>query len=218
MRRTALKPVLCGGITGATGLALGFVLALAAPALARPLDAEACAKLKTQRDALAASGTREAFKQAPPARRLRVLEEPAQRMRTLIELDGQLRFRCRIDLPIQTLRPELLAETPDSVDGEPAPKVANVTAARQKAVAARKAALAAEKTGATAAGPGTPVPVKRKTATVKPDSSAPATTGSVAADPPVKPRPKPAVKSEDSYHAPSKADVPAGDGSAAKKQ
>lgn len=169
---------------------------------AKPLDAEACARLKQQRDALEATGVRSAMTERPPAKPQKTLDEKAQGITTLIKLDGQLRFRCHMELPITSLKPELLLEVPDTVDGDGQPKppaVKRPAAKRPKPT--DPAALAAPTTGSST---GTPVPARPKTATVgkaKTVDSAPAPTAEIPAP---KPRPKPRPKTDDAYQPPTK--------------
>ena len=66
------------------GMASTAITALAlacGPAIAAPLDAETCARLKAQRDELHAAGVREAMSQPPPARGTQFPTERAQQIK-----------------------------------------------------------------------------------------------------------------------------------------
>ena len=184
-------------ISAAKPLALvAFVTMGAAPVHAKPLDAESCAKLKLQRDALETAGVRSTMAAPPPARPIRTLDEKAQRIVALIQLDGQLRFRCNIEMPITSLKPELLVEVPDTVDGEPVTK----TAPPKRPQAKRAKPAAPPDTGGGAVATGIPAPQRPKTAGAIAPPASPATPGDVAV---VKPRPKPKPKSDDAFRAPA---------------
>lgn len=169
---------------------------LTCPLQARPLDAQSCARLKVQRDGLEASGVRSLMAVPPPARPQRTLDDNAQKIVSLILLDGQLRFRCNMEMPIATLKPELLVEVPDTIDGEPA-KVAP-----PKRPAAKRAKPPAAAAAAGTAPAGAPAPQRPKTAgAAAPNaSSLQAAPGDAVA---VKPRPKPKPKSDDAFRAPA---------------
>lgn len=192
MRRTTFHLALCWSFAG------GML-----PGAAKPLDAEACARLKLQREALEQSGARMAVGQTPPLAKMRNLDDRAQQVRTLIDIDGQLRFRCNYDLPIASLRPELLVDVPDVVEGEPA---AQTGAAPHKKPTGQRAKAAAPKgtseQPSAATGAGTPVAPKQKAAGVK----------GAAQDgtPGVAPGKKSPVKVDDAYRAPGTGDVKAG--------
>jgi hypothetical protein len=186
-----------------TVLFAGAMVLLTCPLQARPLDLESCARLKAQRDILEAAGVRSLMAGQPPARPQRSLDDNAQRIVRLILLDGQLRFRCNMEMPIATLKPELLVEVPDTIDGEPV-KVAPPK--RPASRAAGKAAAPAVAAGTVVTG--TPAPQRPKTAgTGGANASAlQAAPGEAVA---VKPRPKPKPRSEDAFRAPAaKSDAP----------
>ena len=178
-------------------------------AIARPLDADQCARLKTQRDALEATGVRTTMAaQVPPTRPLRSLDEANQRIRTIIQLDGQLRFRCNVDMPIPTLKPELLVEVPDTVDGETPGAPAMKRPAPQKRAKAEAAKSAVQDSGPVAPpnSNGLVAPQRNKAAGATAAQPAEKSTTGIAADPAVvKPRPKQKSKSDDAFRAPSTA-------------
>jgi len=190
--------------------ALALFAAQFGPATAKPLDADACARLKLQREALEKSGVRAALNESPSGQVQSALDERAQQMRTLIDVDGQLRFRCSMELPIPSLRPDLLVELPDSIEGEAAAKQAAANAARQKALSQRRAKAAAARAQAAAEakadavaksdtpppGAGMPATPKRKTAVAKPAAGA---DGDAPASPPAKPK----SKTDDAFHTPA---------------
>jgi hypothetical protein len=150
---------------------------------ATPLDAEACIQLKSQRDALAATGLGEVLRQRPPERRADIPPERAKQVRTLISLDGQLRFRCGIDLLLPTLKPDPVEEFVDAGDTATARPPARAPAKKAKAA---KAAPAEAATPAAAAG--TQAPQAPKTA-------------AAAEQPAPKAAPKPKPKTDDAFRA-----------------
>lgn len=81
---------------------------------ARPLDAEICKNLTTQRDELEARGVRQ-LAAAGPAGRTLTARQLAD-VRQFLDLEGQLRFRCPFD---QVLAP-LKEDVPDEPDPAPA--------------------------------------------------------------------------------------------------
>ncbi len=171
-------------------------------AKAKSLDAEACARLKQQRDALEATGVRTAMAERPPAKPIKTLDEKAQGITTLIKLDGQLRFRCHLELPITSLKPELLIEVPDTVDGDGQPKAPAV-----KRPAAKRPKLtdpAAQAAPMAGSGTGTPVPDRPRTAAAAKTKSSDSAAAPVAVPPAPKPRPKPRPKTDDAYQPPTK--------------
>ncbi len=165
---------------------------------AKPLDAEACAQLKAQREAIAATGAGDLVRGRPPANRADISGERAKQVRTLINLDGQLRFRCGMDLLLPTLKPDPVEEFVDAGDtagsGRPSPRTP--VAKKAKTVKATPSS-AAQPAGAPAA-EGTPAPAApRSAAAIKtgstPEQAEPAAPKSVA-----KQRSKP----EDAYRGP----------------
>jgi hypothetical protein len=85
-------------------LAFGAVLA-AGGAVAAPLDPEACAKLKTSVAELEGQGVRDVLMRGPGARRSLDAGQVAK-VRQLMDLDGQVRFRCVGERPFVALREE----------------------------------------------------------------------------------------------------------------
>ena len=147
------------------------VLALAmAPAMAAhaaPLDAEACAQLKLKKDALEAAGARDDLRQAVAGQLPQLPLERAQRVRSLMDVEGQLRFRCMMELPIATLKPETPEDALETVDPPAAPKAA----AAKAAVPKRKKAeppVAARAPGATPAAAAVVVPPVKAAAKARP--------------------------------------------------
>ena len=192
MRRIMFHLALCWSLTGGV-----------LPAAAKPLNAEACARLKLQRDALEQSGARDAVSQTPPVAKMRDLDDRAQQVRTLIDIDGQLRFRCHMDLPIASLRPELLVEVPDVVAGELA---AVAAPAQHKKPAGQRKKAATPKANAetlpTEKVEGIPVVPKQKAAVAKgaaPESAVGATAAKKAP-----------ARVDDAYRAPAPAETKAG--------
>ena len=166
-----------------------------AAAIAKPLDQDACLRLKTQRDALEASGARSALAEHPPTRVVKTLDERGQRMSTLIQIDGQLRFRCNTELPITTLKPEALVEVPDTVDGETVSKPPLVK--RPSVKKAKAVPPTAE--NSTSGEAGQPAVDQRKAAKSATTMRAPTTEPSELP----KARPKPKSKVDDAFRAPA---------------
>ena len=168
---------------------------LGAPcAIAAPLDADACARLKLQKDALVTAGARNDLgksSQEPPAQ---MAPERLQRIRTLMDVEGQLRFRCMMELPIATLKPEPVEDPADTSDAPAAGKAAAPKDAvpKRKKAAAQKAEPAASATADNAAG--TPATKAAKSA-----ASEPAPTKTTPS--------KPRAKADDAYRAPASGDA-----------
>jgi hypothetical protein len=158
-------------------LSMSVVLAacIGHSALAKPLDPEACALLKSQRDALAALGVGDVVRQRPPERRADITPERAKQVRTLISLDGQLRFRCGVDLLLPTLKPDPVEEFVDTGDtagsGRPSPRP---PVAKKPKVAKAPAPATPDPKAQPAAAPaavGLPVPQAPRTANIKTGAS-----------------------------------------------
>ena len=158
----------CTSIIVRGGWVLAFAFAPAGLAVAKPLDSDTCIRLKLQRDELEKSGVRAALSETPPGRSPQALDDRARQMRTLIDLDGQLRFRCAMGLPIVSLRPELLVEPPETVDGEPAAKPAVKPKPKPRPERQAKPPAAPADGATPAAGEGTPAQPNQKTAGTKP--------------------------------------------------
>ena len=73
-------------------------------AVAGPLDADACQQLAAQRDALEARGVRQLVVTGPPQARSQLSGDQIASVRQLMEIDGQLRFRCPLDRPVAALK------------------------------------------------------------------------------------------------------------------
>ena len=192
------------------GMASTAITALAlacGPAIAAPLDAEACARLKAQRDELHAAGVREAMSQPPPARGTQFPTERAQQIKALIDVDGQLRFRCAMELPIASLRPDPVEEFVDTGDtaGGARPPVAKTPVAKKPKAAAKAAPAAATAPPPAPAAPSAPA---AKTPPLKTGANADPAQGSApAAEAPPKPAAKPRAKVDDAFRAPAAGDT-----------
>ncbi len=179
----------------ATAVLLCALLGTSGAALAVPLDADACAKLKLQKDALVAAGV-PALASGGPAVGSMAGERLLQ-VRALIDVDGQLRFRCGMDLPLPNLKPDPVEEFVDTGDtagaGLPNPR------APKKAKPARATAVPAA---------AAPTSAPAKAAAIKTGST---TDGAGAAVSPVTPTPKAPAKSrakvDDAYRAAPAAEV-----------
>ena len=71
----------------------------------RPLEAEVCSKLKADLAALDQTGVREMLDKGPEAAKGAGRDQIRQ-VRQYLDLLGQVRFRCPLDSPLVTLRPE----------------------------------------------------------------------------------------------------------------
>lgn len=190
----------------ACGLAIGglFVAMAASPATATPLEPDKCVQLKADRDTLAATGVGELVRQKPSDRRAELSAERLKQVRALINLDGQLRFRCGIDLLLPTLKPDPVEEFVDAGDtagsGRPSPRAPVIKKAKAPKAPPDQAQVAAPAAPGKAPAVGSTVPPTPRTAAIK--------TGTTAdqAEPAVKPIGKARPKAEDAYRAPASGD------------
>jgi hypothetical protein len=196
--------------TLASALAGFAVSATSGLVTAAPLDPESCQRIKNEVQALEQIGIRDIVGRGPAAART-LQAAQLEKVKQLMGLDGQLRFRCPADRPFVTLK----EEPPD----DPADAAANT------------ATLDASAPGITLP-PGTTVPAAKPKQAVKsapkPSVKAPSTTTSTIpppASPPSavgatpamttapaaapKPKPKPKPKVEDAYRPPATATEPA---------
>ncbi len=197
--RAAIKGRNAGTVLVLAGAAL---VVAQMPLAAKPLDAETCGRLKSERDGLEAAGTRSALSEQPPSRPIRALDERSQRLAKLIQLDGVLRFRCGLDLPISSLKPELLVEVPDTIEGEAIVKPV------PRKPAAKKARTPAATDQAKPADTELPVPRRTKSAASKAEKPAPVSPSPEAAEAPTAKaaRPKAKAKVDDAYRPAPKAE------------
>ena len=174
-------------------------------AMAAPLDAQSCQRIKSEAQALEQMGVRDTIAKGPVAGRSLPAAQ-LEKVKQLIVLDSQLRFRCASERPFILLREEPPEDPAD--------------------VAANSATLDASAPGITLP-PGTTVPpvvAKKPKSPVKPiakqitPASAPATvpvpaavgaTPAMAAAPVIqaKPKSKPKPKTEDAYRPPPAKEV-----------
>jgi hypothetical protein len=143
-------------------------LVLAHPARAEQLDADACAKLKTLQSDLEKDGVRSSMERGPDWAKVNLPPAKLDRIRTLIETDEQILFRCPHAKPLIELAPEepeapakpaKSAEKPSGTDKQGAAK----PAAKKAAKPAPKPKSAAVEAPATEA-----APAKRQAAKPKP--------------------------------------------------
>lgn len=78
---------------------------------ASPLDADACARLKVERGVLEQAGVRTTMAKGPDWAKGNLASDKLQQIQRMIELDGQLLFRCS---------GQTLVELPASVEADPA--------------------------------------------------------------------------------------------------
>jgi hypothetical protein len=176
------------------------LLSAGSAALGAPLDAQSCQRIRTEVQSLEKMGVRDTIAKGPAAGRSLPAAQ-LEKVKQLIGLDSQLRFRCPSERPFINLKEEPPEDPADA--------------------AANSATLDASAPGITLP-PGTTVPAvvtKKLKPVVKPvanqaaPASAPATvpvpaavgaTPAMTAAPVIqaKPKPKPKPKTEDAYRPP----------------
>jgi hypothetical protein len=188
MRRAFLPLALCV----AAGIAvLGDVHAT-------PLDQEACAKLKVERDALEQAGVRNTMAKGPQWAKANLPADKLEQVQRLIELESQLLFRCS---------GQRLIELPASVEADPAAAGPGEDAPEGKEAAEPGGKADAGTPGAAKKAPGAKakVPAAKTAAPVK-LKRAPEKAGEDGSDPPtkaaVKAKPKAKAKADDAFKAP----------------
>ncbi|MBV1693212.1 MAG: hypothetical protein KGP27_02000 [Hyphomicrobiales bacterium] len=184
------RPLL--GAVSAAGM-LAVVATLAGEprdARAAPHDAATCASLKTEMGTLEAGGVRADMAKGPAAAKASLPPARLQQIARLIEIEGQLRFRCPLEKPFVVLKDAAPEE------GE-APAV---VPPKKKVVSAKKPGEPAKDGAVKQATPkdAKPAPGKSQAAA---KGAAPAEGSGSAAKPATKPRPKPA--SDDAYRPPA---------------
>ena len=118
-----------------------------------------------------------------------------------MDVDGQLRFRCNMELPILTLRPDPVEEFVDAGDTPGVRPVAKAPVKKAKAAAPKLVVPATKEAAA---------PASTKTTAIKTSSTA-GKAEAAAAPPPTAAQPKaaakPRTKADDAYRAPSSGDA-----------
>ena len=195
MRRAFLPLALC--------VAAG--IAALADVHATPLDQDACAKLKVERETLEQAGVRNNMAKGPQWAKANLPADKLDQIQRLIELEGQLLFRCSgqrlIELPASVeADPAAAGPGEDAAEGKEAAEPGGPGAGKKspaaKAAPATKAAKSDDKAKAPAA---KAAPVKLKPAPEKADEDGSEPPTKAAA----KPKPKAKAKVEDAYKAPS---------------
>ena len=203
-------------IRSAIACAVVAVAFMSPVALARPLEAEACAKLKTDLTALDEQGVRAFLDKGPEAAKSSGREQIRQ-VRQYFDLLGQVRFRCPLDAPLVTLRPEPPEDPLEGVSasapieaGTPGitlpPGVAAATVAPLAAKAVAPKVKAAPKKAAAVPASGAPAPTSTVPTPTAPAPTAPQTAPAAA---PVKAKPKPKVDDALRPAPPAAAAIPA---------
>lgn len=195
---------------------------------ATPLDADACAKLKIERGVLEQAGVRYNMAKGAEWAKANLSEDKLQQIKRVIDLDGQLLFRCTgqrlVELPAEADADPASVTPPDASeegkDGTAAPKADGDKKAPASAVAPTAKPAPAKAKQDDKAKPADKAKPKEKAKT--PDAAkttAPATKaapakqpadkaqqegGQPAAKAAAKPKPKP--KAEDAYKPPQPAD------------
>ena len=105
---------------------LGIVTACPDAAVAAPLAPEICANLKSEIAEFEAKGVRASMTRGPETAKSTLTPEQLAAVRRLLDLDGQLLFRCARDRPYVALKPESTEEL-DTV--EPGPDATAAAAA-----------------------------------------------------------------------------------------
>jgi hypothetical protein len=85
---------------------IALLFAACTPAAAERLGEEACAKLKVEQTALEQAGVRSNFGRGPEWAKANLSPEKLEQIRVLIDIDEQLRFRCKLAKPLIELREE----------------------------------------------------------------------------------------------------------------
>ena len=183
----------------AIGVAAG--IAALADAHAAPLDADACAKLKVEREALEQAGVRGNMAKGPQWAKANLPADKLEQIQRLIDLEGQLLFRCSgqrlIELPASVeADPAAVPPGEDAPEGkeaaEPGGKAdATPPAAKKapiaKAAPANKALPATAKTEEKAKAPAAKAaPAKRTPEKAAEDGAAPSAKAAAKAKPKVK--------------------------------
>lgn len=117
-----------------TLLGAGLAVASTAAVVAAPLDPEICRNLTTQRDELEARGVRQRVLAGPTAG---LAPHQLSEVRLLMDLDGQLRFRCPFDQSLATLKEDPPEEGEVSASPTDTPATA-VQPPKLKSVAKKK--------------------------------------------------------------------------------
>ncbi len=127
-RRPSRTAVLRTSAGAAFAAVLATTLDLPRPASAAPLDADSCGRLKSDLSSLEAAGVRADMAKGPADAKARLPQARLQQIARLIEIEGQLRFRCPLDKPFVVLKepPPEEGEAPVKI---PVPK--KKTAAKQ---------------------------------------------------------------------------------------
>ncbi len=203
MRRAFLPLALC--------VAAG--IAALADVYAAPLDTDACAKLKVERESLEQAGVRGNMAKGPQWAKANLPADKLEQIQRLIELEGLLLFRCS---------GQRLIELPASVEADPAAAAPGEDAPERKEAAEPGGKSDTPPPGATKKAPvakaapaGKPSPAtakpdeKAKAPAAKPAAPAkraPEKAGEDAAEPPAKaaakPKAKAKAKGDDAYKPP----------------
>jgi hypothetical protein len=127
-------------------LSLAALLLALPGAMASPLDKEECDKLKLEQGQLEQEGVRSNMAKGPEWAKGNLKPEQLEQIRRVIEVDGQLLFRCN-GRPLVTLPKDL--EEPREDGSEPPPKAKEENAARPapEQPTPGKAAAVTDKTG-----------------------------------------------------------------------
>jgi hypothetical protein len=202
--------------------ALCVAAGIAAPVYvhAAPLDTDACAKLKLEREALEQAGVRGNMAKGPQWAKANLPADKLDQIQRLLDLEGQLLFRCSgqrlIELPAGVeADPAAVVPSEDAAEGKaatepggkaeatpPAAKKAPVakTAPATKAPATAKVDEKAKAPAAKAGDKGTPA------AKAAPAKRAPEKAAKDEAEPPAKaaakPKAKAKTKADDAYKPP----------------
>ncbi len=206
-------------------VAFASVMLLAAfGAEARPLDADACGKLKGEMAALDDKGVKALIEKGPVAVKDSVTKEQVRQIRQYFDLLGNFRFRCPQDTPLVVLKPEPVDDPAEiaaagaPIDANAAgitlpPGVAAATVAPIAVSPSRKPVVPKK-----AAAPAEPAPIAPpvKKPPQLPKVAAPAApvppAAAASSPPPAPPKPKPKPKTDDAFRpSASKSDVKAPD-------
>ena len=159
---------------------------------AAPLDADACAKLKVERESLEQAGVRGNMAKGPQWAKANLPADKLEQIQRLIELESQLLFRCS---------GQRLIELPASVEADPAATGPGEDASEGKAAAEPAGKSDTPPPGATKKAPVAKAAGKPSPATAKTDEKAKAP----AAKPPAPAKRTPEKAGEDGAEPPAKA-------------
>ena len=126
---------------GLLALSIAALGLAAAHVHATPLDADACAKLKIERGVLEQAGVRGNMAKGAEWAKANLSEDKLQQIKRVIDLDGQLLFRCTgqtlVELPASVEADPAAAPPPEAEEGKETPATAPKADGEKKAPAVK---------------------------------------------------------------------------------